>query len=55
MRFKHYMVRASKEEPQYLIKSDKTDHLAMHKGTALTKIVRRHGVSNNRATMRKKK
>jgi hypothetical protein len=40
MRFKNYMVRASREEPQYLIKSDKTDHLAMHKGTALKKIAR---------------
>ncbi len=37
-KFKSYTVRASKEEPQYLIKSDKTDHLAMHKGTALKKI-----------------
>lgn len=37
-KFKNYTVRASKEEPQYLIKSDKTDHLAMHKGTALKKI-----------------
>jgi hypothetical protein len=36
--FKTYTVRASKEEPQYLIKSDKTDHMAMHKGVALTKI-----------------
>jgi hypothetical protein len=36
--FKNYTVRASKEEPQYLIKSDKTDHMAMHKGTALKKI-----------------
>ena len=36
--FKGYTVHASKEEPQYLIKSDKTDHLAMHKGSALTKI-----------------
>ena len=36
--FKGYMVHASKEEPQYLIKSDKTDHLAMHKGSALTRI-----------------
>ena len=36
--FKTYIVHASKEEPQYLIKSDKTDHLAMHKGSALTKI-----------------
>ncbi len=40
LRFKTYMVRASKEEPQYLIKSDTTDHLAMHKGSALTKIPR---------------
>jgi hypothetical protein len=38
MKFKTYTVHASKEEPQYLIKSDKTDHLAMHKGSALTKI-----------------
>jgi hypothetical protein len=36
--FKGYTVRASPEEPQYLIKSDKTDHLAMHKGSALKKI-----------------
>ena len=38
IRFKTYTVRASKEKPQYLIKSDKTDHLAMHKGSALEKI-----------------
>ena len=37
-KFKTYTVRASKEEPQYLIKSDKTDHLAVHKGSALQKI-----------------
>jgi len=30
-----------KEEPQYLIKSDKTDHLAMHKGSALQLIAKR--------------
>lgn len=36
--FKGYTVRASEEEPQYLIKSDKTDHMAMHKGSALKKI-----------------
>ncbi len=34
--FKGYTVHASKEEPQYKIKSDTTDHLAMHKGPALT-------------------
>ena len=36
--FKGYTVRVSKEEPQYLIKSDTTDHLAMHKGSALKKL-----------------
>jgi len=38
IQFKGYKVHASKEEPQYLIKSDKTDHLAMHKGSALKKL-----------------
>ncbi len=35
IKFKTYTVHASKEEPQYLIKSDKTDHMAMHIGSAL--------------------
>jgi hypothetical protein len=35
---KGYKRHASKEEPQYIIKSDKTDHLAIHKGSALKKI-----------------
>jgi len=39
--FKSYTVRASTEEPQYLIKSDTTDHLAMHKGSALKKLTSR--------------
>lgn len=30
-----YVHHASKEEPQYMIASDKTDHVAIHKGTAL--------------------
>lgn len=38
MKFKTYMVHATKQEPQYLLKSDKTDHLAMHKGSALRKL-----------------
>ncbi|RFS21948.1 DUF2945 domain-containing protein [Chitinophaga silvatica] len=33
--FKGYTHRASQEEPQYEIKSDKTDHIAAHKGKAL--------------------
>jgi hypothetical protein len=36
--FKGYTVHASKDEPQYEIKSDKTDHVAMHKGSALRKL-----------------
>lgn len=33
--FKGYVHHASPDAPQYEIKSDKTDHVAMHKGTAL--------------------
>lgn len=36
--FKGYTVHASKEEPQYLISSDTTDHQAVHEGSALKKI-----------------
>ena len=37
-KFKSYTVHASSDDPQYEIKSDTTDHIAMHKGAALTKI-----------------
>jgi len=33
--YKGYVHHASEEEPQYEIKSDKTDHIALHKGGAL--------------------
>jgi hypothetical protein len=33
--YKGYVHHASKDDPQYEIKSDKTDHIAMHKGRAL--------------------
>ena len=36
--YKGYKHHASAEEPQYEIKSDKTDHIAMHKGSALKRI-----------------
>lgn len=36
--FKDHKVHASGEEPRYLIKSDETDHMAMHKGSALRKL-----------------
>jgi hypothetical protein len=35
--YKGHIHRATKEEPQYEIKSNKTDHIAMHKGAVLTK------------------
>lgn len=38
MRIKGYVHHASKDEPQYLIKSDKTDHVAIHKARALKHI-----------------
>ncbi|HWI77135.1 MAG TPA: DUF2945 domain-containing protein [Sphingomicrobium sp.] len=36
--YKGHTHRASADDPQYEIKSDKTDHIAAHKGSALTKI-----------------
>lgn len=36
--YKGHTRRASKDAPQYEIKSDKTDHVAMHKEDALNKI-----------------
>ncbi len=38
VKFKGYTVRASTDEPQYLIESEKTEHLAMHKGSALHRL-----------------
>ena len=35
--YKGYTHHASKEDPQYAIKSDKTEHVAVHKASALTK------------------
>ncbi len=36
--YKGHTRRCSPDDPQYEIKSDKTDHVAMHKGDALRKI-----------------
>lgn len=36
--YKGHMRRVSEADPQYEIKSDKTDHIAMHKGSALHKL-----------------
>ena len=36
--YKGYTHHASPDDPQYEIKSDKTDHIAIHKGAALKKV-----------------
>ncbi|MBS1949328.1 MAG: DUF2945 domain-containing protein [Bacteroidetes bacterium] len=36
--YKGYTHHASENDPQYEIKSDKSDHIAVHKGKALTKM-----------------
>ncbi len=35
---KGYVHHASSDDPQYEIKSDKTDHVALHKGRALRRL-----------------
>ena len=36
--YKGHRHRATPDKPQYEIKSDKTEHIAAHKGRALTKL-----------------
>jgi hypothetical protein len=36
--YKGYIHPATPDEPQYEIKSDKTDHIALHKGRALRQL-----------------
>lgn len=36
--YKGHTRRCSEDEPQYEIESDRTDHVAMHKGSALRKV-----------------
>jgi hypothetical protein len=38
--YRGYTHHASTDDPQYEIKSDKTDHVALHKGSALKKLRR---------------
>jgi hypothetical protein len=40
VRYKGYVHHASKDDPQYAIKSDKTEHVALHKTGALMRIRR---------------
>ncbi len=36
--YKGHTHRATPDDPQYEIKSDKTEHIAAHKGSALSKV-----------------
>jgi hypothetical protein len=38
MNYKGYVHHASEDDPQYEIKSDQSDHIAMHKGKALRRL-----------------
>ncbi len=38
--YKGYVHHADADDPQYEIRSDKTDHIALHKGRALRKLSR---------------
>ncbi len=38
--YKGYTHHATKDDPQYEIKSDISDHIAAHKGSSLTKITK---------------
>jgi hypothetical protein len=38
VRYNGYVHHASKAEPQYFIKSDKSEHIAIHKGSALKRL-----------------
>ena len=53
IRIKGYVHHASREEPQYLIQSDKTDHVAIHKGKALRHIRARVKKKSKRTKMKR--
>jgi len=38
LRYKGYIHHASPDDPQYEIKSDKSDHVALHKSSALKRV-----------------
>ena len=48
--YRGYIHHASKDEPQYAIKSDKTDHVALHKGAVLKLVSRRSTAVKRRQT-----
>lgn len=54
VKFKGYTHHATKEEPQYFIKSDKTDHVAIHKGSAL-RLLRSRPKKKRKSSARKRR
>jgi len=48
--YRGYIHHASKDEPQYAIKSDKTDHVALRKGAVLKLVSRRSTAARRRQT-----
>ena len=54
VRFKGYVHHASRDEPQYIIKSEKTDHVAIHKGQSLKHIKSNKKIKPKRTTPRRK-
>lgn len=52
--FKGYLHHASKDEPQYIINSDKTDHVAIHKGSALNLVPSRTKAKARKVKSKKK-
>jgi len=55
VRLKGYVHHASKDEPQYLIRSEKTEHIAIHKGRALKRVKARAGKTNAGVRRRRKR
>jgi Hypervirulence associated proteins TUDOR domain len=54
VRFKGYVHHATKEDSQYFIKSDKTDHIAIHKGSAL-RLSKSRPKTNRKSSARKRR
>ena len=55
VRFKGYTHHATKDRPQYLIKSDQTEHVAIHKGTALRLLMKKVPKKMRKSRGREKK
>jgi hypothetical protein len=53
VRIKGYVHHATRKEPQYFIKSDKTDHIATHKASAL-KLLKSRPPKKAKKTARKR-